>query len=121
MARPSHLLLKLLAAALSFGVDKGFEGRLLMSSKKKSGWNAKPRTRLRYIKPGDLFMFRLDDSKHGVGRIISKVSLGHVAEFFEVTLNSPELQGFDLARVKRRGLPVVLDSYSLFDRKIEGD
>jgi immunity protein 26 of polymorphic toxin system len=92
-----------------------------MSNKKKSGWNAKPRTRLRYIKPGDLFMFRLDDSKHGVGRIISKVSLGHVAEFFEVTLDSPELQGIDLAWVTRRGHPVVLDSYSLFDRKTEGD
>lgn len=92
-----------------------------MTSGKKSGWNSKPRTLLRSIKPGDLFLFRLDDSKYGAGRIISHVSVGHVAEFFDVILDEPDLQGLDLARVKRLGRPVILDAYSLFDRKKEGD
>jgi hypothetical protein len=88
---------------------------------RKRGWDVKPRTMLRFIKPGDLFLFRLDESTYGAGRIISRVSLGHVVEFFDVTLDEPELQGIDMASVARLGRPVVLDAYSLFDRRLEGD
>lgn len=92
-----------------------------MSAGKKRGWDVKPRTMLRFVKPGDLFLFRLDESTYGAGRIISRVSLGHVAEFFDVTLDAPDLAGVDLASVGRLRRPVILDSYSLFDWKLEVD
>jgi hypothetical protein len=76
---------------------------------------------LRYIKPGDIFMFAIDAGRFGIGRVISTVSLGHVVEFFEPVLERPTVDGLDFKGLKRRGSPVVLDSYSLFDKKLEGD
>ncbi|WP_081077329.1 immunity 26/phosphotriesterase HocA family protein [Burkholderia pseudomultivorans] len=92
-----------------------------MVSRKNSGWDAKPRTMLRHIKPGDLFAFSLGDGKYGFGRIISAVSLGHVAEFFDRIADAPNFDVRDMINSKRLKQPVVLDSYSLFDRKMEGD
>ncbi|WP_260441417.1 hypothetical protein [Pseudomonas putida] len=45
-------------------------------------------------------------------------SLGHVVEIFDKVLNVPAV---DSLSFKRLGDPVILDSYSLFDRKAEGD
>ncbi len=36
-------------------------------------------------------------------------------------IHSLNIEGVDLGKVKRLGRPLVLDSYSLFDRKAEGD
>ncbi|PKD39928.1 phosphotriesterase [Methylomonas sp. Kb3] len=41
-----------------------------MSEIKIRGWGAKPRTMLRYIKSGDIFMFQVDDNRYGIGRIL---------------------------------------------------
>lgn len=92
-----------------------------MSRNKPSGWDAKPRTVLRSIRPGDLFLFVLEPGRYGVGRIVSAVSVGHVAEFFEPVLDTPDVTGFSPAEARRRGRPLIIDSYSLFDRKLEGD
>ncbi|MDB0566533.1 Imm26 family immunity protein [Ralstonia solanacearum] len=88
---------------------------------KKLGWEAKPRTMLRYVKPGDVFVFALGNGKYGVGRIISTVSLGHVAEFFDQVVVDPNVSAAEVCEWKRLKRPVILDSYSLFDRKTEGD
>jgi len=84
-------------------------------------WNSKPRTMLRFIKPGDIFVFKLNDEYFGFGRILTKVSLGHVAEIFDSILTSPTVTPELLSSVSRLGTPVVLDTYSLFDKRLEGD
>ncbi|WP_349987080.1 phosphotriesterase [Pseudomonas alloputida] len=45
-------------------------------------------------------------------------SLGHVVEIFDKVLTVPVV---DFVSFERLGDPVILDSYSLFDRKAEGD
>ncbi|MGS0897311.1 immunity 26/phosphotriesterase HocA family protein [Burkholderia stagnalis] len=90
-------------------------------STKKLGWDSKSRTMLRNIKTGDLFSFVLGNGKYGFGRIISPISLGHVVEFFDHIADDPDLNINDIVKLKRLKKPVVLDSYSLFDRKVEGD
>ncbi|QEO27253.1 Imm26 family immunity protein [Xanthomonas translucens] len=85
----------------------------------KYGWDKKKRTMLRFIKPGDFFCFALPSGKFGAGRIIAKVSVGHSAEIYDSALDEPVFteawNGFAVYFYD------VLDSYSLFDRKIEGD
>lgn len=90
-----------------------------MSEFKFWGWDKKPRTMLRYIKPGDIFCFRLDDKRYCFGRIISKIFIGHVAEFFSFTSSIPEVNAECIGSSKRIIAPIVIDSYSLFDKKIE--
>lgn len=92
-----------------------------MTKMKVLGWDKRPRTMLRHIKPGDLFAFSLGDGKFGLGRIVSKISVGHIAEVFDVVANSPDVHDFDVNTACRAMPPVILDSYSLFDKKSEGD
>lgn len=76
---------------------------------------------VRFIKPGDLFMFKLlGFPGYGIGRIIAKNPMGHVAEIFDTVLQSPEFAG-DVDDYQRLIHPCVLDSYSLFDKKTAGD
>lgn len=89
-----------------------------MSSFKIYGWDKKVKTSLRNIKVGDVFCFALGEQKYGVGRIMTRNSLGHVAEIFNQVLNSPMVSSISFDRL---GDPIILDSYSLFDRKAEGD
>jgi Immunity protein 26 len=71
------------------------------------------------INPGDLFSFRLDDNSWGFGRIVSRITDGHVAEIFKYFANEPVL---DSGKTYDRFMPpVVLDAYSLFQLKREGD
>ena len=71
------------------------------------GWNKKNRTLLRFIKPGNIFCFKYSESFYCFGRIMSKTIVGHVAEIFTYTSTVIDV--------------VILDSYSLFDCKSEGD
>ncbi|WP_420917861.1 phosphotriesterase [Pseudomonas syringae] len=77
-----------------------------------------PKTLLRNIKSGDIFCFSVN-GKYRIGRIMTQNSLGHVAEIFDQVLDTPDVS--KLVSMKRLGRPVILDSYGLFDRKIEGD
>lgn len=92
-----------------------------MPTKPTRPWDKKKRTALRSIQPGDLFLFGLDAGGYGLGRILSTVSLGHVVEFFAPILPEPDLAGMDIDALSRHGQPLIIDSYSLFDRKLEGD
>ena len=92
-----------------------------MSKIKIWKWDKKPRTMLRFIKPGDIFCFKINNNKYAFGRIVSKIFSGHVAEFFNMLLPTPNI---DESHLKGTGtlLPVqLIDSYSLFDKKIEAD
>jgi len=92
-----------------------------MSSIKIHGWNKKPRTMLRYLKVGDIFLFALDESSYAAGRILSRVAIGHGVEFFDLLLPQPEVTAEQIESAKRMGRPVFIDAYSLFDRRAEGD
>lgn len=85
------------------------------------GWDKKPRTALRGIKVGDIFLLSIDGESYAAGRVLSKVDIGHGVEFFDLLLPRPEITASEIAAAQRAGTPVFVDSYGLFDRKIEGD
>ncbi|WP_235192721.1 Imm26 family immunity protein [Erwinia mallotivora] len=87
-----------------------------MKNFKLWAWDKKPRTMLRFIKPGDIFCFQLDDKKYGFGRIISKVSIGHSAEIFDHFSSSPGIDESAL-NLNNSLFLLILDTYSLFDKK----
>ncbi|KVV12599.1 MULTISPECIES: immunity 26/phosphotriesterase HocA family protein [unclassified Pseudomonas] len=92
-----------------------------MSDVKFWGWNKKARTMIRFIKPGDIFCFRVKDNEYRFGRIISKFPTGHLAEIFNLTSSEPNISKEKLNNATRIFSPIILDSYMLFDRKIETD
>ncbi|MFK3942573.1 Imm26 family immunity protein [Pseudomonas monteilii] len=89
-----------------------------MNNLKLYQWDAKSRTAFNKLKVGDVFCFQLDSQKYAIGRIMTRNSLGHVAEIFDEIVDKPIV---DKVPKIRLGEPVILDSYSLFDRKAEGD
>lgn len=88
-----------------------------MSNFKFWGWDKKPRTMLRFVKPGDIFCFRLDEGKYAFGRIISKIITGHIAEIFEFVSSTPNITEDIINKSKRAFSPIVIDTYGLFDKK----
>lgn len=72
---------------------------------------------LRFVKPGDIFCFRLDEGKYAFGRIISKIITGHVAEIFEFVSSTPNITEDIINKSKGRFSPIVIDTYGLFDKK----
>ncbi|UVH53216.1 immunity 26/phosphotriesterase HocA family protein [Pseudomonas sp. CBS] len=90
-----------------------------MSTIKIWGWDKKPRTMLRFIKPGDIFCLKLDQHKYSFGIIVSKIFSGHVAEFFDKTLTTPKITESQLFDLKISLPPQLIDTYALFDKKIE--
>ena len=85
------------------------------------GWNKKNRTLLRFIKPGNIFCFKYSESFYCFGRIMSKTIVGHVAEIFTYTSTEPVITENQILHSSRLIDVVILDSYSLFDCKSEGD
>ncbi|ENT4820041.1 TPA: immunity 26/phosphotriesterase HocA family protein [Citrobacter farmeri] len=90
-----------------------------MSDFKFWGWDKKPRTMLRFVKTGDIFCFQLDDDKYGFGRIMSLMTVGHISEFFDLFSKKPVITEEEINRAKRIIDPIIIDTYSLFDKKIE--
>lgn len=84
------------------------------------GWDKKPRTMLRYLDSGQIFCFKFDEDKYCFGRLMTKASVGHIAEIFDYTSSLPEIDADTLNSSKRISVQ-ILDNYSLFDRKTEGD
>ncbi|MEN3752093.1 immunity 26/phosphotriesterase HocA family protein [Mangrovibacter sp. SLW1] len=74
---------------------------------------------LRFVKPGDIFCFRINDNKYAFGRIVSKITTGHVAEVFDLFLPKPIIEGKEIINAQRAFPPLVIDTYGLFDKKIE--
>lgn len=92
-----------------------------MSDYKFWEWSKKPRTMLRFVKPGDIFCFRLDEDRYCFGRIISKIITGHVAELFDYISAIPEIAEQKINEAKRIHSPIVIDTYGLFDKKVYKD
>lgn len=92
-----------------------------MSKVKFHGWDKKPKTMLRYLKPGDIFAFGLDDGTYGFGRLMTKVDIGFVAEIFAYASDTPTIPEAEVLKGERAFGPFCLDAYSLFDRKLKGE
>lgn len=92
-----------------------------MSDFKFWGWDKKPRTMLRFVKPGDVFCFRLNKEIYCFGRIVSKITMGHVAEIFDFISKAPNIAEGDIYRSQRLTELIILDTYTLFDKKLEVD
>lgn len=90
-----------------------------MSDFKFWDWDKKPRTMLRFIKPGDIFCFFLAKDKYLFGRIISRFDIGDVAEIFEFISAQPFITELDVKNSQQIIEPIVLNTFSLFDRKSE--
>lgn len=69
-----------------------------MSNFKFWGWDKKPRTMLRFVKPGDIFCLKFDESNYYFGRVISKIITGHVVEIFDFVATTPELTEEDISK-----------------------
>lgn len=85
------------------------------------GWDKKVRTMLRFIKPGDIFCFKLNEKSYGFGRIITKIDVGHLVEIFNCISDKPCIDANSIENAMRLMEPVALDSYGLFDKKAEGE
>lgn len=85
------------------------------------GWDKKERTMVRYIKNGDIFCFKLYEKEYCFGRIIVKTDFGHLAEIFDCISDKPYITIDSVEKASRLMAPIVLDSYSLFDKKIVGE
>lgn len=76
---------------------------------------------IRFIKTGDIFCFLNEKNTYCFGRILSKVSIGNVVEILDFVSPTPEIKVNEIEQSNRLIELVILDSYTLFDRKIEGD
>jgi len=92
-----------------------------MTTIKIHGWDKKVRTMIRFIKVGDIFLADLGNSLFAAGRILSKLNIGHGVEFFNLVLHEPQISIEEIESAKRLCPPVIIDSYWLFDRKIDCD
>lgn len=90
-----------------------------MSDYKFWGWDKKPRTMLRFVKPGDIFCFKLDEDRYCFGRIITLMTVGHLSELFDIIKKSPGITELEISNARRIIEPIIVDTYSLFDKKLE--
>ena len=79
-------------------------------------WNEKPRTKLRFIKIGDIFCYQFSEEMFVFGQILGKVNVGHVIQFFDIFQASPTITVEELSRAQFIGKSFIIDSYTLFDR-----
>ncbi|HDS1509318.1 hypothetical protein I5U67_05610 [Stenotrophomonas maltophilia] len=74
---------------------------------------------LRFIRAGDVFCFTRNDRKFYFGQIISKALIGHCVQIFDLCKYAPEISKNELLHVKVTIPPIILDSYAIFDRKVD--
>lgn len=72
-----------------------------MSDYKFWGWDKKPRTMLRFVKPGDIFCFKLDEDRYCFGRIITLMTVGHLSELFDIIKKSPGITELEISNARR--------------------
>ncbi|MDZ5110328.1 Imm26 family immunity protein [Pseudomonas putida] len=82
-------------------------------------WEDKERTMLRKISVGDIFCLTKDNSNYHFGKILSKMIVGHAVEILNITKDSPSITQQELEQSALAGRPLLLDSYALFDKKID--
>lgn len=88
---------------------------------KLNHWDKKKRTMIRFIKNGDVFCFKVSSNEYRFGYIISKIITGHSAIILDIISQSPYVTPEQLSKAQALINPIVLDTYSLFDRKTEGE
>lgn len=72
-----------------------------MSDYKFWGWDKKPRTMLRFVKPGDIFCFKLDEDRYCFGRIVTLMTVGHLSELFDIIKKSPGITELEISNARR--------------------
>lgn len=72
-----------------------------MSDYKFWGWDKKSRTMLRFVKPGDIFCFKLDEDRYCFGRIITLMTVGHLSELFDIIKKSPGITELEISNARR--------------------
>lgn len=72
-----------------------------MSDYKFWGWDKNPRTMLRFVKPGDIFCFKLDEDRYCFGRIITLMTVGHLSELFDIIKKSPGITELEISNARR--------------------
>lgn len=72
-----------------------------MSDYKFWGWDKKPRTMLRFVKPGDIFCFKLYEDRYCFGRIITLMTVGHLSELFDIIKKSPGITELEISNARR--------------------
>ncbi|EBA2709143.1 phosphotriesterase, partial [Salmonella enterica] len=72
---------------------------------------------LRFVKPGDIFCFKLDEDRYCFGRIITLMTVGHLSELFDIIKKSPGITELEISNARRIIEPIIVDTYSLFDKK----
>lgn len=72
-----------------------------MSDYKFWGWDKKPRTMLRFVKPGDIFCFKLDEDRYCFGRIITLMTVGHLSELFDIIKKPPGITELEISNARR--------------------
>lgn len=72
-----------------------------MSDYKFWGWDKKPRTMLRFVKPGDIFCFKLDEDRYCFGRSITLMTVGHLSELFDIIKKSPGITELEISNARR--------------------
>ncbi|EMV8196931.1 immunity 26/phosphotriesterase HocA family protein [Salmonella enterica subsp. enterica serovar Typhimurium] len=74
---------------------------------------------LRFVKPGDIFCFKLDEDRYCFGRIITLMTVGHLSELFDIIKKPPGITELEISNARRIIEPIIVDTYSLFDNKLE--
>ena len=74
---------------------------------------------LRFIRVGDVFCFTRNDEKFYFGQIISKALVGHCVQIFDLCKSAPVIGRSELLQARVTIPPIILDSYAIFDRKID--
>jgi len=109
------------AEAMATPARKSMKTESETASESLNGWTRKRRTMLRFIRPGDVFCFTRNDGAFYFGQIISKALVGHCVQIFDVCRHAPEIGKSELqqAQAKVSIPPIILDSYAIFDRKVD--
>ncbi|EDQ7482919.1 phosphotriesterase [Salmonella enterica subsp. enterica serovar Manhattan] len=56
---------------------------------------------LRFVKPGDIFCFKLDEDRYCFGRIITLMTVGHLYELFDIIKKSPGITELEISNARR--------------------
>ncbi|EAM1385526.1 phosphotriesterase [Salmonella enterica] len=56
---------------------------------------------LRFVKPGDIFCFKLDEDRYCFWRIITLMTVGHLSELFDIIKKSPGITELEISNARR--------------------
>lgn len=62
---------------------------------------------LRFVKPGDIFCFKLDEDRYCFGRIITLMTVGHLSELFDIIKKPPGITELEISNARRIIEPII--------------